>query len=179
MSDKQAKLIINRTFDPRTCRHAILGFQAVLHCHHYLTLSCQLAEDCDFVDGKQIMRNAAEDTFYLVFNNYFCEHKITDLKERISIIEQIYILIGLGNLKFEYFGTDSAKAVMTHSHVDQGWIKKWGPRENGKPVNFVTQGIIQAAFNAINRLPKSSSKCSEIKSIVCGDKTSQFTVVLK
>ncbi len=179
MSEKQSTLVVNRTFDPNTCRHAIQGVQTVLHCHHYLSLSCQLADDCDFVDGKQIMRGAAEDTFYPMFKNYFCDYKITDIKDRVSIVEQLYVLMGLGDFKFEYFGNDSAKAIMAHSHVDQGWIKKWGVRERGKPVNFVTQGILQAAFNAVNDLPKGSAKCLEIKSIVCGDKTSQFTIVLK
>lgn len=179
MSEKQPVLQISRSFDPRSCRHSIWGIQTVLHCHHYLTLSCQLADDCDFVDGKKIMRGAAEDSFYPMFKNYFCEHKISCPKERIAIVEQMVVLMGLGNIEFAYIGTDQAKVVMTHSHVDQGWIKKWGNREAGKPVNFIVQGLLQAAFNAILELPVGSCKCLETRSIVCGDKESHFSIVLK
>ena len=68
-------------------------------------------------------------------------------------------------------------AEMTHAHVDEGWIKKWAKRD--KPVNFLGQGYLAAAFAAITSSPMSSYKADEMQSIVSGAPVSKFSVIKK
>ena len=58
--------------------------------------------------------------------------------------------------------------------MDEGWIKKWGKRD--KPVNFITQGYLCAAFAAVYNQPQGSYKVSETQSIVSGADKSVFSV---
>ena len=66
---------------------------------------------------------------------------------------------------------------MDNSHVDEGWIKKWGNRD--KPVNFIGQGYVAAALAAIYDLPAGSYDVYETQSIVSGADTSRFSLVRK
>ena len=172
---KKTELVINHKFDSLRKRHYFNGRMSVLHCHHYATLYTQLADDAKDWDGARLLRENSEDVFYNVLVNYYKEHGIEDLDEKISIAEQYYAAVGMGMLKIIGFGPFAGTVEMVHSHVDEGWIKKWGTRD--KPVNFISQGYIAAVFAAINDLPPKSYQVNEIESIVCGASKSIFTVV--
>jgi predicted hydrocarbon binding protein len=66
------------------------------------------------------------------------------------------------------------RARMIHSHVDEGWVKKW--QKEKQPVNFIGQGFILAAFAIINGKSIGAYEIEETSSIVKGDKTSEFTI---
>ena len=42
--EKKADLDLRHEFDSDRCRHSLMGFQSVLHCHHYMTLTTQMAD---------------------------------------------------------------------------------------------------------------------------------------
>lgn len=166
---------IDHRYDPRSSRHYNDGAVSVLHCHHYLTLYCQLADDAEHLNGKGLLVKAAEMAFLPILKNYFEKHRVQAIPERIALAEEYWRLCGLGLLSFDYVGEMTASAHMDHSHVDEGWIKKWGTRE--KPVNFVGQGYIAAAMAAVFDRSAGSYAVNEIASIVSGDARSEFSVV--
>ncbi len=162
-------------FDRRSCRHTLDGTTAVLHCHHYATLYCQLADDAEFADGRALLRRSAELAFHPVLSKLLADRGLSELGDRIAAVEEYFRFCGLGRLRFEQLGPTSAVARMERSHVDEGWIKKWGNRE--KPVNFIGQGYLAAAIAAVHSLAPASFKVTETESIVAGAKSSRFHAV--
>ncbi len=167
--------VIDHEFDRRTCRHTINGFDSVLHCHHYATLYCQLADDAEQFNGRALLQRAAELAFLDVLSTYFSEHGVRDLGDRVTLAEEYWRVSGWGTLQFNHVGELSAAAQMDHSHVDEGWLKKWGRRD--KPVNFIGQGYLAAALAAIYDLPAGSFRVTETESIVSGAPASRFNLV--
>lgn len=161
-------------FDTVRLRHYLNDEYTVFHCHHYLDLFTQLADDAALFNGNKIMADVAEEIFYEIFQNYFSKHNIISLQDKISLIEQYFAFIGLGSLKININEDRNGEAEMLHSHIDEGWIKKWTKKVT--PVNFVGWGLLSAAFSAINDVPKGSYKIAETQSIVSGAESSKFIV---
>jgi hypothetical protein len=153
------------------------GQVSVLHCHHYATLYSQLADDCGMLDGKKLLAECTEDTFYHTLTSYYAEHGIGNIEDRIAIAEQYYAASGLGKMKVVCAGPESGVVELAHSHIDEGWIKKWGKRD--KPVNFITCGYIAAVFSAVFGQEKRSFAVTETASIITGAERSQFNVVAR
>ncbi|MGQ9652160.1 MAG: hypothetical protein ACUVXJ_18845 [Phycisphaerae bacterium] len=172
---EETQLILDHKFDPQTCRHMVNGEPMVMHCHHFITLYTRLAEDCGMLDGKKLMAEVAEDTFQEMLSKYYQEHEVTDVTDRITIAEQYYSALGLGQMKVLCAGTDGGEVELTHSHVDEGWLKKWGKHENS--VNYITSGYIAGLFSAVFGQPKRHFNAVETQSIVCGARSSRFQVV--
>jgi len=159
-----------KIFDLNRKRYFLNGEPDVFHCHHYTTLLTQLAEDAKAFYGPEILFSAAEEAFYIALEKYFQSHHITSEQDRKEISEQYFSYIGLGLIEIDIHG----KVEIKHSHLDEGWIKKWGLWD--KPVNYISQGFIAAAFSAITGNKPGTFKIQEIRSIVCGAQTSKFTV---
>jgi hypothetical protein len=169
------ELKLDHKFDPVRSRHFLNGAVSVLHCHHFTTLYCQLADDAEIVDGKALLANAAEETFAPILRQYFQEHGIEAVDDRIAVAEQYYAAVGMGILKVASFGNTAGRVVLTSSHVDEGWKAKWGERD--APVNFITQGYVAALFAAVSGHPVGSFQITEEQSIVSGAETSIFRAV--
>lgn len=169
------ELKLDHSFDPIRSRHYLNGAVSVLHCHHFTTLYCQLADDAEIVDGKKLLANSAEETFAPILRAYFEDHGVETITDRISIAEQYYSAVGLGLLKVSSFGRTAGRVELTRSHVDEGWKAKWGERE--APVNFITQGYVAAVFAAVTGHPTGSFQVSEEQSIVSGAEKSVFRAV--
>jgi hypothetical protein len=169
-----ASPILQTHFDNTRCRHIADGLTIVLHCHHFATLTTQLANDCSLLDAKQLLADCAEDAFYTILTDYYEENDICDLRERIKIAEQYFSEAGLGKMNVTYAGTCAGAIELTHSHVDEGWIKKWG--ESAVPVNHIGCGYATALFSAVFDMPKRNYAAKERQSIVSGAKTSIITV---
>ncbi len=174
---KKTELVLDHVFDPSTSRHYLNGQLSVLHCHHYSALYSQLAEDISFLDGRKLLSDVAGETFYKCLDEYYRGHGIQAFKDKVTIAEQYYAAIGLGSMKTIYVGPDSAEVELKHSHVDEGWIKKWGTHD--KPINFITQGFIGAVVCLLNAKPLGSYEVLETQSIVCGEKVSRFKIVTR
>jgi len=166
---------ITTDFDPRSCRHLVDGEPYVMHCHHYAALYTQLAEDCGMLDGKKLLAEVAEDTFYKVLSGYFRKHDIGSVSDRLAAGEEYYRIAGMGILKVLSAGPDYGEVELPSSHLDQGWIKKWG--KHNRPVNHLTRGYIASLFAAaFDRFPRSYN-VTETASIVSGAPRSRFEVV--
>jgi len=168
---KQNILQLDKKFDPKAKRHYLNGFQIVLHCHHYTTLYTQLALDAS---ETELLADVAEESFLEVLKKYFIDNQIINLDEKIDLACQYFGAVGLGKMIVNYFGDDSGEVELIVSHLDSGWIKKWGMYD--KPVNYITVGFIQAMFSILCDKPIKTFKAIEIESIVRGAKTSIFKV---
>jgi hypothetical protein len=173
----ETELILDHRYDPKASRHYLNNQLSVLHCHHYATLYSQLADDLEFVDGKKLLADIAEETFYSILQDYYNTNSIEALEDKIIIAEQYFAATGLGQMNVVYIGHESAKIELVHSHVDEGWIKKWGKRQ--APVNFIAQGYIAALVSLANSKPAKNYQVTEEESIVSGAERSLFKVVLQ
>lgn len=171
----EKSLNMQHIFNKERCRHEVNGLTTVLHCHHFASLITQLANDCELVDAKKLLEECAEDTFYKVLANYYRENNITELAERIQVAEQYFAEVGLGKLKVKFAGPYSGEVILEHSHVDEGWVKKWGVAD--KPVNHIGCGYVEALFSAIYDRKHREFSASELQSIACGAKESVIGVI--
>ena len=162
-----------QAFDEERYLQYVNGEAAVMHCHHYATIFTKLALDTANLGGPQNLFDAMEETAYLTLHRYFTVEGITSSENRISLAQQYFALAGLGQLSLES-GPEGGQATMRHSHVDEGWIKKWG--KNEKPVNLIGQGFLAGATAAIYNKPVGSYSVRETQSIVTGASSSKFTL---
>lgn len=174
MSDPQITVELEHEFDGKRCRHYLNGQLSVLHCHHYAALYTQLAMDAEFIDAKTILAQSAEDSFFATLSGYYQAHPELTLEEKLEVGCRYYATIGLGQMKVLSAGETSGQVVLEHSHVDEGWIKKWS--KHNKAVNFITCGYIAALFATVYGKATRSYTVSEVESIVTGADKSRFVV---
>jgi hypothetical protein len=161
------------TFDDKTYRHAMNGHESVLHCHHYMSLTTKLAEDFNDIGGVRILRETAEDSIRPLLDSYFSENGVTSPDERLKLGAEYYAVMGMGLM--DVTGNDkSGKVVLKHSHVDEGWIKKWGKSKTS--INHFTCGFVAAVFGAAFDRPPRSYQAEEISSIATGNEESVIAV---
>ncbi len=168
------KIEWERAFDPRRCRHLVEGRTSVLHCHHYSTLYTQLADDCTLLDARALLARVAAEAFFEVLVRVRSRNGVETPAERLAAAEQFYAFAGLGKLKVTAAGPDAGEAELERSHIDEGWIRKWGRRD--KPVNFITQGFLAAAFAVAFDGQPAQYAVREIASIVSGAERSRFQI---
>jgi predicted hydrocarbon binding protein len=168
-------LTIDHTFDQETYRHSINGHEFVLHCHHYMTLTTKMAEDFRDLGAVQALRESTEDSIRPVLDSYYAEHGVTSAEERLAVGAEYYAFMGMGLMDVSG-ATATGQIKLKHSHVDEGWIKKWG--NHSKPVNHFTCGFVAALFGAAFSKPVRSYQVSEMQSIVMGAPESVLTVKL-
>ena len=173
----RTQLVLDHKYDRRHSRHSLNDYNHVLHCHHYATLYTQLAEDASFMDARQLLADCAEDTFRGFLSKYYREHNVTDPWERLELASQYYAASGMGQMTFLNAGPDSGEVELTHSHIDEGWKKKWG--QHDRPVNHFTRGYIAACFGAAFDKPPRMFQVDELEGIVQGVERSRFVVVVK
>lgn len=173
----KTSLKVKHTFDPIRDRHYLNNVMSVFHCHHYTTLYTQLAEDADFIDGKKILFDVAEENFYKVLKAYYEENCIKNIEDQIKIAEDYWAFVGMGNVKITAFGNAIGFAEMSHSHLDSGWIKKWG--KSTKPINHITRGFLAAVWSLVNDELLKTYDVTEVDSIAMGSEKSTFQIVKK
>lgn len=174
----QKVLKLENKFDPESCRHFLNGQTVVTQCHHYTALFIQLILDAsELTDSVRLMVESSEDSFFNMFEKIFSQDSDLMLNDKIKFAEQFYAVSGLGKMKVLYCGESGGEVILTHSHVDEAWLRKWG--NFNRPINFITQGFISAFFGSIYHKNLRSYLVREEESIVCGAQNSRFTVVLK
>lgn len=166
------KPILQSTFDKDRCRHIADGKTLVLHCHHFAALTTQLANA--MYDGEILLTEAAEDTFFGVLADYYRKAGVSEIADRIEIAERYYSESGLGKLAIKQSAEQGGEVEMVHSHVDEGWVKKWGTAS--RPVNYIGCGYVTGAFSAIYDKPKRNYTAEERQSIACGASISIIAV---
>jgi hypothetical protein len=173
----KTQFVLDHKYDRRSSRHSLNGTTHVFHCHHYTSLYTQLAEDAAFIDARQLLADCTEDTFHEFLGDYYRQHHVTDPWLRLELAAQYYAAAGMGKMHFLSAGPDSGEVELSHSHVDEGWLKKWG--KHPRPVNHFTRGYIAACFATAFDKPARSMQVTEVSGIVTGAERSRFVVVVK
>jgi predicted hydrocarbon binding protein len=166
-------LKLEYTFNPETYRHYINGHPTVLHCHHYMSLTTKLAEEFVDIGGSRILRESAEDSIRPLFDSYYQTNGLSSSEDRFKVGEEYYSVMGLGRIAVTG-NQHTGEVILIRSHVDEGWIKKWGKHD--KPINHFTCGYISALFAATFGRPPRSYSVSETASLVMGDEQGMFQV---
>lgn len=166
--------ILPTRYDNVRCRHVAGDQTLVLHCHHFAALTTQLANDCSLLDAKKLLGECSEDAFYTVLTNYYRDKNIKELRERIAIGERYFAEAGLGCMNVVFAGWSAGEVELKRSHVDEGWVKKWGA--SPIPVNHIGCGYVTAMFSAIFDRQKRTYLAAERQSIACGADVSVITV---
>jgi hypothetical protein len=162
------------TFDGATYRHFMNGFASVLHCHHYMSLTTKLAENLSNVGGQRILRESTEDSLRPLLDDYFAKNGVSSPEDRLKIGEEYFAAMGLGRIAVS--GDTSGGSVrILRSHVDEGWIKKWG--KHSSPINHVACGYAAALFASTFGKPQRSYLVTETASIAMGEPEGKLAVV--
>ena len=168
-------LKLDFSMDNETYRHSLNGHPVVMHSHHYLALITKLAEEMGEIGGPQILRDVVEDSMRTIFDDYILKNGLTSPMDKCNIGREYYSVFGLG--KMVVSGSESGGEVrLLHSHIDQGWVTKWGP--HNKPINHFTCGYIAAVFAAAFNKPARSYTVEEAVSMAGGETEGKFIVKL-
>ena len=165
-----------QTFDPGRKLQYVNNDPSVMHCHHYATLFTKLALDFLHIDGPAKLRDSMEEAYYIVLKKALIVKDVSNRDEKKLLIEEHFRLAGLGKLEISIL-ENGGTARMTHSHVDEGWIRKWGKNET--QVNFIGQGFLVAAFALLFERKLGSFKVEEKQSMVSGSPYSSFEIEAK
>jgi predicted hydrocarbon binding protein len=138
-----------------------------------MSLTTKLAEDFADLGGVRVLREATEDSIRPVFDDYFAENGVSSAEDRLALCAEYFKVMGMGVMELSG-DVDGGNVRLAHSHVDEGWIKKW--KETDKPINHFTCGFIAAAFAASFDKPARSFDVTETSSIVMGAPESVFVV---
>lgn len=172
-----ATLVLVHRFDPHTKRHYLNDANSVLHCHHYSTLYTQLALHAQDLGGIRNLLEAGEQVFGRFLKDYFRKNAVESAEDRKDIAQQYWKAVGMGLVEISSSTEKSGMASMDYSHLDEGWLKKWGSAD--RPVNLFTQGFLAGAFAAIYDKPFNAYQVEETKSLARGDESSEFAITLK
>ena len=153
------------TFDDDTFRHYMNGHLSVMHCHHYMALTTKLAIEYKDVGADRILFETTEDSMRPLLDEYFVKHAVPAGPERLKIAGEYFAIMGLGRVELTG-GPAGGDVTLHHSHVDEGWVKKFGVATT--PVNHVTRGFTAAAFAAAFGKPPRSYAVTESSSIAMG-----------
>ncbi len=161
------------TFDNDTYRHYLNGTLVVMHCHHYMSLVHKMAHDFADIGAEKILAESAEDSIRPMLDDYIRKNSVAD---RLSMGAEYYSVMGMGKMLISGSPT-GGEVILTHSHVDEGWMKKFGKLD--KSINHWTRGYIAAVFAAAFDKAARSYEVVEVSSIVKGDMQSKFIVTIK
>lgn len=166
-----SSLQLQQRFDSKHKKHFLNDHPIVMHCHHYGALYTQLA-----LDAKEttLLAEVSEDAFFTILNDYFALNQIQVMSQRIEIACKYFSAFGLGNMQVTYLGDYAGEIELLTSHIDQGWIKKWGHHD--VPVNYIAAGYCSALFASVLNQSVRTFKTTETQSIVMGSETSLFKV---
>ncbi|MCK5795761.1 MAG: 4-vinyl reductase [Deltaproteobacteria bacterium] len=169
---RENDIVYDHSFNEKTKRHKLNGTQTVLHCHHYMALYTQLAIDAD---ETELFTTSSRESFRGMLENYFKSYNVEDsIAAKVNTACQYYSLVGLGKMSVKFLGTESGSVEISSSHIDEGWLRKWGKYD--RPVNYISAGFIEALFESVLNLPANSFNAVEIESIVMGAEKSLFKV---
>ncbi len=168
-------LKLDFSLDNETFRHYLNGHSVVMHSHHYLALITKLVEDLGDIGGPQLLKDVVEESMWAVLDDYVQKNGVSTPLQRCTVGREYYSVYGLGKMKVA--GTESGGEVcLIRSHVDEGWIRKWG--HHTKPINHFTCGYIAAMFAVAFNKPVRSYTVTETESMAVTGTEGTFTVSL-
>ncbi|MBX3225824.1 MAG: hypothetical protein KIT84_30395 [Labilithrix sp.] len=155
------------SYDAASYRRVIAGHDVILHCHHYNSRLQNTIEGATQIDGKGILRRAAEGVFAAQIASAF--RPDDDVARKWAVAQSLY-----GHLGYGWFDVDEiARGVVTASasHFVEGWNAGFPGRSS--PVCTFTEGYLQAALAAVTGKP---ARVTEKECIVTGAAACRFEI---
>ncbi len=127
---------------------AVLGREPhVFHCHHYNCYLQSVIEEPDYLDGKRILFEAAEEVAAAQLPVLFADG---DAAAKLSRGAEHFRRLGFGLLSTQALGPDGGTATVAMSHYGYGWKSRFGTRQT-PACHFVRgylAGLTAHAFGA-------------------------------
>ncbi|MBF0362831.1 MAG: hypothetical protein HQK49_17565 [Oligoflexia bacterium] len=171
---EKTNLFLNKKVDPKHYRHFVNKVPMVLHCHHYSTLYTQLALDAK---EEEVLLKSMEEAIYPILENYYKDNNIERIDDKVEVACQYFSFMGLGKMSVISISENSAEVHLLRSHLDEGWIKKFGKYD--RPINYIASGFIAAMFEVINDKRTNTAIVQEVQSIAKGAERAVFRVSTK
>ena len=130
-------------FDWVKHRRVIAGREVILHCHHYNSRLQHTLESAAGLDGKRIIREAAESVFAEHVMNALEAGDSTDT--RWALAAGLYAHLGFGAL--DVGGVATGRVTAASSHFVEGWNAGFAGRT--EPVCTLTEGYLAGAHLAV------------------------------
>lgn len=168
-------MIVNysQMFDIKKKLQYLNNESSVMHCHHYATLYTKMALETEDLGGPGHLEDSSEEAFYITLRKYKVMQNIQQREDIRKMCEEYFSMVGLGKISITISGSGGS-IIMSHSHIDEGWVKKWG--RSHRKINFVGSGYIKACFSLIFDKDIRTFDVEETRSIVKGDSVSEFKV---
>lgn len=132
------------TYEPASYRRVIAGKDVIIHCHHYNSRIQRTIESASKIDGKAIIRAAAETVFAEQVADALREHD--DASTRSAVAERLYAHLGFGTLDLSR--ADAGRVRSSSSHYVEGWLAGFGATD--RPICTFTEGYVQGAVHALS-----------------------------
>lgn len=131
------------TYDAERHRRIIAGEEVIVHCHHYNSRIQRTVEGVAAIDGKSLVRRAAEHAFSRQIAAAF--EATDDEATRWVVAEELFAELGYGRIDL----SRASERIVTQSasHFVEGWGVAFG--DERKPVCTFAEAFVQAAFVAI------------------------------
>lgn len=139
MTEIAARFALSYDWDKR--QRVIAGREVVVHCHHYNSRVLHTIESARGIDGKQVIRAAAESVFAEYVASVIAPGD--DLAMRWAVATRLYCHLGLGRLET----TADGAVVAPSSHFALGWNASFAART--QPVCTFTEGFLAGAHAAV------------------------------
>lgn len=154
-------------YRPSEYRRVISGKEVIIHCHHYNARLQKTIETAKKVDGKTIIRRAAETVFSEYAQKAF--QPADDKAQKWQVAQALYSHLGYGTLDFSQL--DNGVVTAQSSHFVEGWHAGFAERK--EPVCTFTEGVIQGFIFSIKG---ESVNAVEEACMISGHKECRFKI---
>ena len=134
-------------FNPTENRRVIAGTEMLVNCEHYNSRLQSTVEGTEGLDGKAILKQAAERAASASLSRLFGEHTPDDRK--LSLISEYYANVGLGKLHFDQIASDLVE------QSSSCFVKGWNANFPGidRTTCTYTEGFLQGLYHAVYGKP--------------------------
>lgn len=168
------ELEFEQRFDIDNMLQYVNNEPSVMHCHHYTTLFIDLAFKTQKLKGKELLTESMEEAFFLVLKKYYITHFITSIEDKIKIAEQYYSSVGMGQIVISAYQESGGEAILTRSHVEEGWLKKFG--KSVEFVDLITPGYLSGLFSLAYNKQLRFYSIRQTSSIAKGESSTRFVI---
>ena len=125
----------------------ISGQSMVFHCNHYNRFLQQTIEDPSYINSEKILLQAAAETSYLQFSEYFRENPGLLFRQKLDFAAQMFSFNGFGILDFSNVNENGGKVIGKSSHF--GLAIKLNPGKRKSAGEYFDRGFIAGVLMAL------------------------------
>ncbi len=143
LSQQQVSDRFELVYNKADFRRVISGKEVILHCHHYNSRLQASIEGVAQIDGRGLIRTAAEYVFAVHVSQALRPEDSTE--DKFAVAAGLYAHLGYGMLDLSRI--EQGEVTASTAHFVEGWNTIFGQRQ--EPVCTFTEGYLQGAINAV------------------------------